>query len=356
LRARLTVLFWLVSIAFPLKADSNPDIVISQVGINFVEIFNRSGHSVSVAGWSVQYTYGPYDATGDWEAIPIQGEVASRQYYLIEVDGSNVLQPDASGSFPFPHDGAPGLNFEGTIALSRIATPLTVAWPSILGVADLFGYGQGSAADGAPFAGLGVQAAVRLQGGCVETHNNATDFVLSAPAPRNTHSPKAACAGSPIIQANGIVNAASLVAGPVAPGEIVTVFGANLGPPQGGGNRLANPAARPRVLFDGNAASTISASDGQVNVLAPPALAGRGQTTVQVENNGVLSDAQTLPVAQTAPGIYTAQGTGTGQATALNQDSTVNSVDLPERPARGCLRVRRTARSRPGFPSRRCCQ
>jgi hypothetical protein len=51
-------------IVVPLKADLNPDVVISQVAANFVEIFNRSAQSVSIDGWSVQYTYGPYDAPG----------------------------------------------------------------------------------------------------------------------------------------------------------------------------------------------------------------------------------------------------------------------------------------------------
>lgn len=338
---------WLLSLAYPLRADTNPDVVISQVHGDFIEIFNRSGHSVSIAGWSVQYTYGGADrvAPATWNAIGISGSLAPGQYYLVEVDGSNDLQADATGYFPmrFAYGGS-GLNFEGTIALVRSATPLTVVWPSIRDVADLFGYGQGVTADGSPFPGqptgsftFGPQAALRLHGGCVENHNNATDFQLSAPAPRNTRSPAAACPTTPTVRMNGVVNSASFAAGAVAPGEFLSIFGANLGPTQGVGTQLTPNGTHVttnlggvRVLFDGAAAPMIYASAGQVNVVAPFALAGKSQTTVQVEYNGVQSSGQTLPVVQSAPGIFTSLGTGVGQAAALNQDSTANNDFFPD--------------------------
>jgi len=329
--------------ALPLRADINPDIVISQVSTDFIEIFNRGGHSVSIAGWSVQYTFGTQDPL--WNAISVNGSLAPGQYYLIEVDGYSSLQPDAFGYFPlrFAYGGL-GLNFTGTIALLRSPTPLTLFWPTVLDVTDLFGYGQGSVADGTPFPGqptnsftFGPQAAMRLEGGCLENHNNATDFQLSSPAPRNSRSPLAPCPTAPSIRANGIVNSASFAMGPVVPGELVTIFGTNLGPSGGagaqltpGGTHVTTNLAGAQVLFDGVPAPMIYASTGQVNAVAPFALSGKHQTTIQVEYNGALSASQTLPVSQSAPGIFTSLGTGIGQAAALNQDSTLNSLDLPD--------------------------
>jgi uncharacterized protein (TIGR03437 family) len=352
LKLRIRCFFGLLVTALLLKADTNPGVVISQVSTAFIEIFNRSSQKVSIAGWSVQYTFGGYDVSGQvtWNAIAINGLLAPGQYYLVEVDGSNSLQPDASGAFPLSSIyGGPGLNSEGTVALVRSVAPLTVAWPSILDVADLFGYGPRAsgataAADGTAFPAqstgsftFGPQSALRLQGGCIDTHNNATDFQLATPVPRTTHSALASCPTTPVIQPSGIVNAASLTAGPVAPGELLTIFGANLGPTQTVSTRSPADVAHGttdlrgvRVLFDGVPAPMISASPGQVSVLAPSALAGESQTTVQVEKNGVLSGSQTLAVAQAAPGIFTSTGTGAGQAAALNQDSTVNSVDFPD--------------------------
>lgn len=333
---------------FQLKADINPDIVISQAFTTYVEIFNRSGHSVSIADWSVQYTFDAYSPSApNWSSIPIDGILAPGQYYLVEVDGSNSLQADASGSFL--QGNVVGLNSRGTVALVRSATPLTVSWPSILDVADLFGFGFGlgpgqeAIADGTPFPGqtgqwaFAPQAAFRLQGGYVENHNNATDFQLAAPEPRNSHTPHSACSTTPVIRSNGVVNAASSLVGPVAPGELLTVLGTNLGPTQETGSQSSPPArqvpadsGRVRVLFDGIAVPVVSASPGQVNVVAPTTLSGKSHTVIQVEYNGTLSGPQTLPVAPSAPGIFTSSGTGTGQAIALNQNSSMNSVDFPD--------------------------
>jgi uncharacterized protein (TIGR03437 family) len=298
------------------------------VGANFVEIFNRGSDSISLAEWSVQYqTY----VSPDWGVIPLAGRIGPGRYYLVQVDGGSDLNPDARGTFANVTPLKVPMAAEGSIGLVPRTTALGL-WPSILEVADLFGYGPGQAADGSAFALLyfGGKAALRMGNGCISTHNNAADFQLGSAAPRNTASAATRC--SPVIQLNGVVNSASLAPGPIAPGELLTIFGSNLGPSGGAGVQLtadgthvATSLAGVRVLFDGIAAPMLYASDRQLNIVAPFELAQRKNTSIQVEVNGVVSDSQSAAVAASAPALFTYFGTGAGRAVALNEDGSTNS-------------------------------
>jgi endo-1,4-beta-xylanase len=139
----------------------------------------------------------------------------------------------------------------------------------------------------------------------------------------------------PTLSSSGIVNAASYTGGAVAPGELVTIFGARYGPPSilgaqfGPDNRLVGDLGGARVLFDGVPAPFIYALAGQVSVIVPYEVQSRQQTVVQYEYNGVKSNPVTMPVAQAAPGIFSANSTGTGQGSVLNQDNSVNATSSP---------------------------
>ena len=73
----------------------------------------------------------------------------------------------------------------------------------------------------------------------------------------------------PLFTRQGVVNAASFDGGPVAPGEIITIFGTNLGPPTLAGlqltadGRVDTSIAGTRVWFDGEAAPMIFAVESQ---------------------------------------------------------------------------------------------
>ncbi len=134
---------------------------------------------------------------------------------------------------------------------------------------------------------------------------------------------------------SAVVNAASWVAGPVAPGEIITLGGTNIGPATPAGLRLT-PAglvdttlAETRVLFDGIPAPLIYVSRNQINCVVPYGIAGRVTTRVQVEYQGVRSDPLELRVTDTAPGIFTLDASGRGQGAILNQNYSVNGPTNP---------------------------
>jgi uncharacterized protein (TIGR03437 family) len=141
---------------------------------------------------------------------------------------------------------------------------------------------------------------------------------------------------TPNLTAAGVVNGATFQSGPVAPGEIVSLFGSAIGPPTPAyltltNSRLvANSLEGVQVYFDGVPAPLLYASAGQVNVVVPYSVAGNSTTQLQVEYLGVLSNQVALQVAVTAPGIFSVTGSGQGQGAILNaRDGTVNSALNP---------------------------
>lgn len=138
-----------------------------------------------------------------------------------------------------------------------------------------------------------------------------------------------------------MVNAGSYVGGGVAPGEIVTLFGSAMGPPElvrlrlTEDRRLATALADTRILFNGVPAPLVYVSDKQSSAIVPYAVAGRSSVDVQVEYRGVRSGVVTMPVLPSRPGIFTQDGAGRGQGAILNEDGSLNSPSNPAR--RGSL-------------------
>lgn len=122
------------------------------------------------------------------------------------------------------------------------------------------------------------------------------------------------------------VNAASMRQGPVAPGEMVVIYGEGLGPETGvAGERdasglLPNLVAGVEARFDGVPAPIFYAQAGQVNVQAPYTLAGSGATHVQVLNHGNSAGSLDLAVAAANPALF---------PVIVNQDGEFNSQSTP---------------------------
>ncbi|MEO7143424.1 MAG: hypothetical protein ABI165_07955 [Bryobacteraceae bacterium] len=131
-----------------------------------------------------------------------------------------------------------------------------------------------------------------------------------------------------------IVNAASQLPGPVAPGEVLSILGAAIGPPTAAGAQfaapgvLANQIGDTQVLFNGSPAALYYAQASQINVQAPYEIAGLASVDVQVIYKGALAGRATLIVTAVSPALFTL-AQGTGQVAALNEDGTYNSVGNP---------------------------
>ena len=115
-------------------------------------------------------------------------------------------------------------------------------------------------------------------------------------------------AAGALSQQFSVVNAASLQAGPVSPGEIVSIFGAGLGPGTAAvaafdsTGMLPTSLAGSQVLFDGAAAPLFYTQTGQINAQMPYTVSGT--THVQVLYNGSPAGAADLTVAAAAPALF----------------------------------------------------
>jgi uncharacterized protein (TIGR03437 family) len=131
-----------------------------------------------------------------------------------------------------------------------------------------------------------------------------------------------------------VVNGANFKPSAVSPGELVTIYGANIGPAQtinfqvDANNQVATSLSGTEVLFDGMRAPVLSTSATQVGAIVPFGLA-RPTTQVQVLYKGVPSPSMTVPVVPATPSLFSLDGTGAGPGTILNQDGSLNSVDHP---------------------------
>jgi len=130
-----------------------------------------------------------------------------------------------------------------------------------------------------------------------------------------------------------VFNGASFIQDALSPGEVLALFGTNLGP----GTLLTAqadesgviPAALggTQVLFDGIPAPLLYTSANQVGVVVPFEVAGTTQMTLQSAEGQ--STTASLPVVAATPAVFTTSGMGNGQAAALNQDGTLNSSTNP---------------------------
>ncbi|WP_307623006.1 lamin tail domain-containing protein [Streptomyces sp. V3I7] len=177
---------------------ASADVVVSQVyggGGNsgapytndFIELYNRGTSTVSIAGWSVQYA----SATGaTWSTTPLSGSIAPGHYYLVKEaagtgTGAALPTPDATGTIAMSATA-------GKVALVTNSTALTCSTgcATKTGVRDFVGYGStASSSEGSPTGNLSnTTAALRTGGGATDTDNNAADFAVTAPGPRNSSS------------------------------------------------------------------------------------------------------------------------------------------------------------------------
>jgi uncharacterized protein (TIGR03437 family) len=141
--------------------------------------------------------------------------------------------------------------------------------------------------------------------------------------------------GTVAIKEGGIVHAATLGTGPVAPGQMILVYatGVNLASTArmqlDSAGKMSTFIGAARLFFDGTQAPLISVNSGQVAGIVPFDVEGKSEVLVRVEYEGVQSEAVRVPVAATSPGIFTQDGTPSGVGLIFNSDYSLNSKDNP---------------------------
>lgn len=278
------------------SAAPSPDIVISQLyggGNNsgatyqndYVELFNRGGAAVSVAGWSVQYASAA--GTGNFAATALSGTIPAGAYYLVRLAGgtaNGAPLPAAQATGTTNMSGTAGkvivANTASSLACNGGSTPCSAA--QLAQIVDLVGFGtgagganffEGSAA--APTAGNAL-ADFRKDGGCTETDDNAADFGPAAtPAPRNASSPTHLCNGPTSPTGAGSASPSSVAAGgetlltvAVTPGTNPTSTGITVA-----ADLTAIGGAAAQTLYDDGSHGDATAADSTFSYLATVAAA-----------------------------------------------------------------------------------
>ena len=151
---------------------------------DFIELFNDTPSAVTLDGMTVQYT----SAGGTtWQATALSGNVDPYRYFLIqEAAGSGgttaLPTPDIIGSIGLSASSGKVALVNGLslLSLSATCTNLTLV--------DLVGFGSADCYEGSA-AGPHLSntlAIARMMGGLTDTNDNAADFSLVTPNPRNS--------------------------------------------------------------------------------------------------------------------------------------------------------------------------
>jgi uncharacterized protein (TIGR03437 family) len=139
---------------------------------------------------------------------------------------------------------------------------------------------------------------------------------------------------SQMLKISTITNSGTGLQGPIAPGELFTIKGTNLGPASGisfsvnsaGG---VNPSlAGTQVMVGAVAAPILYSSATQINAIAPYEISGQSQVTVQVQYQGSAAT-QAVQVTNSSPGAFTLNASGSGPVVAANQDYSINGPSNP---------------------------
>lgn len=139
---------------------------------------------------------------------------------------------------------------------------------------------------------------------------------------------------TPVI--NALTSAASLQpTNSVAPGEIITIFGTNLGPVTPANLTLTSNGTVSTnlggvtVLFNSVAAPLTYVSATQINAIVPYEMGSVTTATVAVQFGGATSANFQVQIVPTAPAIFSLSQGGSGQGAILNEDGKVNGTANP---------------------------
>jgi uncharacterized protein (TIGR03437 family) len=320
--------------------DDTANLVISQVyggGNNsgaqyrndFIEIFNRGTTTVdfSVTNYSVQYASAGANF-GSSKTDLTSGTIAPGHYFLIQeaggtTNGAPLPTPDATGSINLVANAGKVALVVGTTPLASAICPGDDGTPPFnpngATIVDFVGYGSVSCYEGtnpAPAPG-NTTADFRRAGGCTDTNDNAADFFVFAPNPRNTASPANNCSAS--LAPNLTINDVTVTEG--NSGTITATFTVQLSAPAQGADVTFDIATQNNTALSG--------SDYVAKTLTNQIIPAGQQTytfSVTVNGNTSVEPNETFFVNVTnVSGASVSKGQGIG--TIQNDDSA--AIQLP---------------------------
>ena len=205
-----------------IQNDDSSSLVISQVyggGDNsgapwrndFIELYNRGTTTIdfAVTPYSVQYAGVGSNFSSSNKTNLTTGTILPGRYFLVQeaggtTNGAPLPAPDATGSIAMASTSGKLALVLGTSALASATCPgddgVSPFNPASAGVADFVGYGSSATSAGHCYEGLApapaptnTTADLRKAGGCIDSGDNAADFFVASPNPRNSSSPIGTC-------------------------------------------------------------------------------------------------------------------------------------------------------------------
>ncbi len=333
---------------FAVAADSAGNVYIAEFGNNRVRKVATNGNISTLAGTGVSGYSGDGGAATSAllngpQSVAVDG---SGNVYIADTANNRVRKVASNGVIStvagnglagFSGDGGSGLN-------AQVGNPTALAVDTVgnLYIADgsarvrkLFlsgfistiagGSSQGYTGDG----GSAVDA--RLNGPSALALNSAGSLFVADTLNNSVRLLQISASG---ISVNAVTNGATNLSGPVAPGEVVVIYGSGLGggltqyTPNADGSVPTN-AGGTSVYFNGTPAPVLYSSASQVAAVVPYGISGSlAQMYVQYQN--VTSAPFNVSVATVIPGIFTLNGSGAGQAAAINNKTgAVNGAASP---------------------------
>lgn len=321
----------LLAIAGPAAAAGS--VVISQLfggngntyNADYVELFNAGSLPVTMSNWSIQYSSATGTGLFSGNGITaINATLEPGQYYLVKLGSTSAagaaLSQDLVGSTSTNLSSTNGkvvlLNTNAGLACNGSSTACNTTQTAQ--IIDLVGYGSANYFEGtaATPALTTTTALFRASNGCSDSNVNSADFAAGTPNPRNSTSPRNACASevnAPIVTTCPALTVDLGVGGSVAisasdADSTVTTIVANGILPAG-------------ITLDG---VTLGSGDGStasatVNVAASVA-AGNYSVPLQFNNDeaqsATCSVSVTVQAAAAVTPIYEIQGSGTSSPLA----------------------------------------
>ncbi|HEV3199244.1 MAG TPA: hypothetical protein VGZ73_15130, partial [Bryobacteraceae bacterium] len=140
----------------------------------------------------------------------------------------------------------------------------------------------------------------------------------------------------PLVNLAGVVSAASLAHGPIAPGSFLSIFGSNLASQPAGATSLPFPTTlgSTRLFLGGEPLPLQVAVNGQINAVVPYDVPVGATQQLIVQQNGIYSLPETVVIAESQPAVFTQDqsGKGAGVITVVKPDGTQFN-NTPTKPA-----------------------
>ena len=334
---------------FGVAVDTAGNLYIAEFGNNRVRKVDTNGNIGTIAGNGVSGFSGDQGQAAGAQLNGPRGVAvdSAGNVYIADTGNNRVRMVAPTGVITTAAGtGAAGVSGDGGLAVNAlVGNPVAVATDSVgnVYIADgsarvrkLFPSGiittiagsgtRGYSGDGGSASNAGLNGpsavAVNAAGGVwvADTLNNAVRLLQFS-------------GGGTSVSA--VTSGASNLSGPVAPGEVIVIWGSGLGPTtlvqyQADANGLVPTSLGGTSVFvNGVLAPLVYTSANQVAAVVPFGING-SLSQLYVQSQNVTSAPFNLSVASQIPGIFTLNGSGTGQAAAINnKDGSINGAAHP---------------------------